>query len=448
MRSTSLALLFAACSPVGVGIGGSDHALPLGDGAGDDGTDGTDGGGTDDGGTDGTGGTTDPGGTETVPGGGGDDGGGDSDEIFVQDAVHEIQIVLGDAAWNALLNQPKTYVEGELSFEDQTWVVGVRLKGNTSFDTLTGKPAFKIDVNQYVAGQKFYGMPSFYLQNAYWDPSSMHEFLGYGFFTDRQVPSARAAYAHVTVNDIDYGLYVFLEKENGPFLERFLDDPSGSVYESGSFNWPCDLASGPAENPCTCFEVDREGEGDEFADLQALCNSSRTPGDEWYATMEEKVDMSLFLRGQASEMVVSHYDNYGWNINNWRIAHDPTSDKWIWTPWSVDLAFGWYPWMTGPHCGTYGVYPTDYQQGYLIKRCWKDATCKAELLIALEETADAWEEADMPARVDAAEALIAPFVESDHKRYYSFADFENEVACMRTFSENRAEVIRAWVATQ
>lgn len=372
----------------------------------------------------------------------------DADAIFREDVVHEIAITLSDAAWNALLAAPRDEVEAELAYEGESWTVTVSLKGNTSFDALTGKPAFKVDANGVVEGQQFYGMPSFYLQNGYWDPSAMHEFLGYGFFQDREVPTARAAFAHLTVNTIDYGLYTFLEKEHGPFLERYLGDASGSVYESGSFNWPCDLSSGPDDAPCECFEVDRVGTGDTFADLQALCTTARDLGTGWYEGLQTKLDAELFLRGQAAEMVVSHYDNYGWNINNWRIAHDPTADVWIWTPWSVDLAFGWYPWMTGPHCGTYGVTPDEYRSGYLVDRCWRDTACKADLVAALDEAADAWDAADMPARIDAAEALIRPYVEADDKRYYSVGEFDAEVSCMRAFSESRADAIREWAAAQ
>jgi len=397
---------------------------------------GADGGGTDGGGADGGGTDT----AEQVPGL--DDA---SDLIFVQDQVHDLTLHLDDTSWRNLTAHGRTWVQADLVYKDRSWMVGLRLKGNTSYDDLGGKPALKVDVNRYVDGQDFYGMPGFYLQNMRWDPSSMHEFLGYGFFVSVSVPAARAAYAHLTINDQDYGLYLILEKQNGPFMRRWFDDDSGSIYEAGSFNYGCDLDDGPATNPCDCFELDHLGDADSRADLAGLCRTATNLDGGWYAAMDTVLDMNLFVHAMAAEMVVSHYDNYGWNINNYRIAHIPTTGRWVFTPWSVDLAFGWYPWMADPHCGTYGVSPTEYDGGYLVRRCWRDATCTAKLKRALVDQADAFDDADMVSKINAARALISPLVDADTRRIYSTAVFEREVDCMRSFSEGRGDVIRTWV---
>lgn len=401
------------------------------------------------------GGTADGGGTAPDDGGAADGGGDDVedipghgdpvDPIFRDDLVHELKLTLEDEAWNSLSANGRTWVEAELEYEGRTWVVGLRLKGNTSYDVLEGKPALKVDMNRYEDGEDFFGMPSFYLQNARWDPSVMHEFISYNFFVSVGVPAARAAYADLKLNGRDYGPYVLLEKQNSAFMERWFDDDGGSIYEAGSFNYGCDLSDGPQLAPCDCFEVDKVGSEDSREDLWDLCRAATSASDDWYDAMKATMDMDRFLRAMAAEMVVSHYDNYGWNTNNYRIARLPETDDWVFTPWSVDLSFGWYPWMSGPHCGTYGVTPGEYDGGFLVRRCWRDAACTADLEAALIEQADAFDAYGVVDRIEAAQRLIAPLVAKDFRDIYSFADFETEAACMRDFAEGRGDAIRAWV---
>ena len=378
---------------------------------------------------------------EEVPGVPVDD---DTDALFAISGVREIALTLDKDSVRDMQRNPREYTDATMAFDGGSWVVGVALKGNSSYQEFDAKPSFKVDVNAYVEGQEIYDEPSFYLQNMIYDPSAMHEQLAYGFFNTVGVAASRSSYARLTVNGADYGLYLLLEKENGPFLERWLGDKTGSVYESGSFNYPCDLDSGNDGNPCSCMEQDRVGSNDSVADLQAFCTAARQR-DGWWEGLEPFLDREQFLRAQAAEMVVSHYDNYGWNINNWRIAHNPSDGRWTFTPWSTDLAFGWYPWMGNPHCGTYGKTPDEYQQGHLITQCWRDATCTAALESALSDLLVEWEEADLVSQIDALDALLRPYVETDPRRSYSLADYDREVACMRTFSTDRAASLQGWL---
>lgn len=375
---------------------------------------------------------------ETVPGRPG------AEDLFVDDRIHPLHLQLTSPAIASLRAEPRTWVEATLTTEEGSFLVGVRLKGNTSMDSIDGKPAFKVDVNRYVEGQTVWEQPSFYLQNMLWDPSYLHEFLTYGWLQEAEVPAARAAYATLGLNDADYGLYLILEKQSGAFMRERFGDDGGSIYESGSFNHPCDLQSGPEANPCTCFEVDHEGSADTFADLQALCTAARA-SDALDTELGGRVDLDLFRRGQAAEMVVSHYDNYGWNTNNWRLAHLPETGRWIFTPWSADLSWGWYPWMSGPHCGTYGVTPTEYQSGFLVWRCWADPDCAAAMGEELLELADLYESLDMPARLAAARELIEAEAVKEYRGYYGPSEFHAEADCLEDYVESRPGTIRDWV---
>ena len=270
----------------------------------------------------------------------------------------------------------------------------------------------------------------------------MHERLAFAWFRSFGVPASRTAYVRLTLNGEDYGYYLAVEKENDEYLDQWWEDDSGSVYEAGSFNWPCDVNYAPGG----CFEEDRVGEGDSREALERLTIAAHAPDTTWVEVIEEVVDLDAFLRAMAADVLVSHYDDYGWNINNYRIYHDPSSDRWYWTPWSTDLAFGWYPWMDGPHCGTYGQTISEYGTGYLLGRCMTIAACNDRWHTALGEAADAFEAFDLPGQIAALHEQTAAQAASDTRRSYGDAALEAEVACMATWAAQRPAQIRAELA--
>ena len=94
------------------------------------------------------------------------------------------------------------YVRADLEFGATRFKdVGVRYKGNGTFMSSrnTLKRSLKIDLNEFVKGQKLAGMPQINLHNAVRDPSSMNEAIAYRLFRNAGVPAPRTAYARVFV---------------------------------------------------------------------------------------------------------------------------------------------------------------------------------------------------------------------------------------------------------
>lgn len=363
--------------------------------------------------------------------------------LFDEDVVHRFDILLDGQAVAALNADPRSYAEGTLVFADQELVVGVKLKGNSTFQYLSSKPALKIKVDHVVDGQRFLDSESFNLHNQWYNPSMMGEQLAYAFFRDQGLPAPRTGNAVVSINGEEKGLYSIVEQKNERFLELWWEDDSGSLYEVGSFNHGCDLDSGST----VCFEVDREGTGDSQIDLDDFLRAMRdgVEGETWTESLDRLVGLQPFLQAQAAEIVVAHYDNYGWNVNNWHIYHVPSDGIWGFSPWSTDLAWGWYPWVGSPTCGTYGQHPTEYGNGYLMERCFGDALCRATLLDALDDQADALEAWGLSERIDARYDLIVDHVYADTWKAYDNSWFEQEVACIRAWGAQRPAQIRGYV---
>ena len=65
-----------------------------------------------------------------------------------------------------------------------SWIVRVdqsvvNLKGTSSFMTIDQKPGFRVNINKFAKGAKFFGLKEFLLNNMATDPSMIHERLAY-----------------------------------------------------------------------------------------------------------------------------------------------------------------------------------------------------------------------------------------------------------------------------
>lgn len=361
--------------------------------------------------------------------------------LFTDEDILALELSIPGPSRQALSVDPYTYTDAELTFEGETWPVGVRLKGNVCYRTLSQKAAFKVKFNYYDDEGRFYGLKHLTLNNLVYDPSMMHEHLAYQVYREAGLQAPRLGYFQVTVDGEYYGLYALIDTMDDIYIEQWWEDGSGPMYESGSHNYPCDLSYGP-----DCWEVDEAGTQDNRLALGELCSEATVADDDQFVeNMKEALDWENFLYSMAMEVAVSHYDSYSWNMNNFHIYHEPTLDKWYWSPWSTDLAWGWYPWSSVPTCGSYGVDPDEYQTGYVAQRCKAHRGCHLEFLDYLEMATDHLESMDVPARVDETYERIRDLVYADPRKEYSDEDFENDVSCVRSYAQGRPEYLRAYI---
>jgi hypothetical protein len=95
-----------------------------------------------------------------------------SAELYDPERLPRFDIALSDAGMVALDEDPETYVEAELRYEDETVSrIGLRIKGEGSRRTLDGKAAFKLKFDEFVADQTFRGLRRLTLNNMVEDPS-------------------------------------------------------------------------------------------------------------------------------------------------------------------------------------------------------------------------------------------------------------------------------------
>jgi spore coat protein CotH len=383
--------------------------------------------------------TTDPGtgddGGGDDDGGGGDDG-GSGDTVFDDTVVQEFALDIPDDSWDALAGGgwgggTNDYYEATFTGMGEKLEVGIRLKGSSTYQTIDQKPNFKIKFDEFVEDQELADVDCFDLHNEMYDPSYMKEFLAYKAFRDAGLPASRTGWAHLTVNGRDYGLYAIIEKEDGRYLKQWFDDTTGSVYESVS----CDLTA------TSCWELDREGEDD--PDALGKLQRAASDSSDWYDSIQGAIDWPVVSRSLALEMSIAHWDGYAGNLNNIRFYHEPTVDRWYYTPWSTDLAFGSNPWHGGAeYCGKYMTNPADYQSGLLINKCRDDSECRDDLDAAFLEMADHLETINLVDEIERVAPILADYATSDPKNNFSEDRIDDEINCLEDWISNRPEELR------
>ena len=358
-------------------------------------------------------------------------GSGPGDELFTDDEVHPLSLTLDDPAWNSLLAAPSTYVEATFTAGETSLLVGIRLKGWSSFQPLTGKPNLKVSFDHYVEGQRFDGLEAVDLINEAEDPARMSEAIAYRLFRAAGQPASRTGFASLALNEQDYGLYTLVEKKDDVLIGQWWpSDDKGSLYESSSNHWPCDLDDGGVPR-CDCWDQDEVGSEDARADLEALCAvATDTTDSEWYGAVAEAVDWTEVSRHMAMEMTLDAYDHYAGYMGNVYLYHAPEAGSWSLIPASMNSVFGSSRGVAGS-CGGSGRVPTDFKGGILARRCWADEACTADLYEAMAFDVQVLAASDVLERIDAWEALLEPYAASDPKLSYTVDDYHTQVSCIR-----------------
>ena len=157
---------------------------------------------------------------------------------FTPTAVNTLSITISDENWQDILDNPldEQYHETAITFNGVTLdSVAIRTKGGSSLSSVANSSSdrysFKVDINEYVSGQKFFGLKKFTLQNSFNDPSYMREVIAYELMDEMGVPTPEHAYVNFYVNGELFGLYLMVEAVDGEFVEKHFTNSNGDLYK-------------------------------------------------------------------------------------------------------------------------------------------------------------------------------------------------------------------------
>ncbi len=271
------------------------------------------------------------------------------DDIFPMDRVLDVQITVSEQDWNKIRHQsrnfvqvlnksrqfeppehPYTYVEASVSIDGVEFPkVGIRKKGFIGSQSDT-RPSLKIKLNHVDKKGEIDGLTNLTLNNNQQDASQVSQFMGYALFNAIGSPAPRCAYAKVTVNGKNLGIYSHVESMRKPLRIRAFGNGKGVVYESSVVDFYKEW-----ENS---FEHkrgnDERGRKKIKALIDVLADDQVTE-----EAIGEHVDLDSFYRFWATEGLLGFWDGYSGNNNNFFVYLNPETDKFHFLPWGADSLF-------------------------------------------------------------------------------------------------------------
>ena len=170
------------------------------------------------------------------------------DRVFPDDRVQTVRIVMKDKDWEAL----KASAVQEQYYRADIWIdgervpdVAVRPKGNSSLRQVvmsrSTRVGLKVDMNFFNSARSYHGTKKLNYNNGFSDPTFMKEFLGYELMAEMGIPTPRACFVDLWVNDTHLGLYTQVEQVDARFLTENFEDPNGNLYKpeifAGTLEW-------------------------------------------------------------------------------------------------------------------------------------------------------------------------------------------------------------------
>lgn len=165
------------------------------------------------------------------------------EKLFDQFQVMEIGIEIDEAEFAAMLENPlaEEYKLCDITVNGITYPnVAIRTKGNTSLSQVAASDSdrysFKVEFDHYVSGQSLEGLDKLVLNNIFSDATYVKEYMAYDIFHYLGVACPYYAFAHITVNGEEWGLYLALEAVEDAFVQRVYGTMEGELYKPESMD--------------------------------------------------------------------------------------------------------------------------------------------------------------------------------------------------------------------
>jgi len=354
--------------------------------------------------------------------------------IFNTPIVHSIYMNFSQTNyWDSLVAYYSIdkYLKGDIIFDGTTYTdVGIKFKGNSSYNNPSQKKSFKVDMNEFTSTQKVDGLKKFNLNNGFKDPSFMREKLALDFCTEHGIAAPRCTYIKVYLNNVYWGLYMFVEEaDTGTFLDQHFGNSEGNMFKgdpSGDLKW---LGSSPSLY-YNKYELKTNETINDWSDLVHLIDKINNSGTNFYDSLETVLNTSSFIKNWAVDNLFVNLDSYIGSGHNYFIYHDTLSDKFEWVSWDNNEAFGNFKMnLTATQLKNLSLFYVSNQTGRpLVAKMAQNTTYKN----IMATTVCQWLQYDfsnagLDHKIDSLYNLIKADVYADTKKTYSNQQFDDNI---------------------
>lgn len=363
--------------------------------------------------------------------------------------------------------------------------------------------SLKIEFDHYNSAENYYGLDKLCLNNIIQDTTYMKDYLSYQLMAQMGVPSPLCSYAYLTINGEEWGLYLAVEDVEDAFLARNYGSDHGELYKPDSqsfgggrgngkdFNMddfdpedfnpedfdPSQMAQGagggmPEQNGDNRGpNGDDHGPGggmsmgsddvklqyidddtDSYANIFDNAKTDITKADKKRliaslkslsegTDIEDVVDTDEVIRYFVVHNFLCNGDSYtGSMIHNYYLYEEDGQLSMI--PWDYNLAFGTFQ-SSDATAEVNTPIDTPVSGGSMDDRpmlswIFADDTYTQLYHQYFSEFLDS---VDFDTLIETTKELIAPYVEKDPTKFYTYEEFEQGVEALKTFCELRTESI-------
>jgi spore coat protein CotH len=361
--------------------------------------------------------------------------------VFDTSVLHAIEISVDEEQFEKLDEAGARAVPCTFTFDGRSLrLVGIRRKGGMgSLSPLFGKPALSVEFNEFIRGQRLFGLDRLILNNGMQDAAFLNEHLGYEICRRAGLAAPLTAHALVTINGELRGLYVLREAIDRRFLERNFGagNGSGNLYEgSCPFDVPCtDFLRMPERMELRQESKRRRGRDD----LRELVRAIRTSsGDAWITETRRRLDLTAFITLYAVCALTNHWDSYSGNMNNYYLYHRPSDGRFVMLPHGMDSLFG----VDGMYQDIPVADPRDPPAGLLAEKVWGTPATRSHFEVELRRVLDkAWNVELLLERTERVERLLAAVPDEEPRLLDDLIRFEEASVEVRRFISTRRAVL-------
>lgn len=391
------------------------------------------------------------------PDAGGDAEGPDYDRLFPLDRVVDVEIDFDSDGWATLLADPleDVYVPATIVFDGITVEeVAVRLKGNSSRWQIAEQGgtrySLKVDIDEYVEGQRLLGVDKINFNNGYNDPTQLREVIASQMFTRAGLPSPQMGFARITIDGELLGTYISVEQVDRDFLRRHFPDDTGDLYKpempDGYLKWRgADISLYENIGLKT-----NEDTSDGSALIHFLDVLNNTPDEDLETALPEVLDVDRFVTYLAMTAMQVLLDSYLGPGHNYYLYEDRTTGRFVVIPWDMNGSFGWFNCgMSAPELLEFPfARPAcqPFEQKVLVDRVLSVAAFRDAYEEALRDlTAGAFTQELMDELVARLGDVIRPYVAEDPTRFFPPEAFETGLHEDQVFRERTSFGLTSFV---
>lgn len=281
-----------------------------------------------------------------------------SQDLYNLDTISDFKIYFYDNDWRSKLNNYKKdnsnervlakLIIGEAEYDS----VGIKFKGNSSYNSYFIKNPFNIKIDYKIKNQNLVGYKTLKLSNIFRDPSGIREVLAYKTI-GKYIPTPKANFVQVFINDSLIGLYTNTEIINKSFLKKYYGYKKGAFFKCENVSREmkpkgCNVAVADGLTigytlDSNCYTGKYKAESkygwDQLLNLMMTLWYNSDTKSKYYHQIENVLDIDRVMWMLAFNNLFVNLDSYSWSGRNYYMFQD-TSKIFHPVMWDMNLCFG------------------------------------------------------------------------------------------------------------